>query len=153
MIQIRDFTTSDTPRLLELLRLNTPAYFSPAEETDLVHYLQHEIEQYFVVLVNDEIMGCGGFNLSEDLKTGKISWDIFHPESQGKGLGTALTNYRIERMKDIKSIDKISVRTSQLVYPFYAKFGLELKEVVKDYWDKGFDLYRLEAPVNLVKIQ
>lgn len=153
MIQIRNFTTSNTPRVLELLRLNTPAYFSPAEEADLVHYLQHEIEQYFVVLVNDEIMGCGGFNLSEDLKIGKISWDIFHPESQGKGLGTALTNYRIERMKDIKSIDKISVRTSQLVYPFYAKFGLELKEVFKDYWDKGFDLYHLEAPVNLVKIQ
>ena len=152
-MQIRPFQTSDTPRLLEILRLNTPKYFSEAEEADFVFYLNHEIEQYFVLLVNDEIMGCGGFNLSEDKKTGKISWDIFHPESQGKGFGTALTNYRIERMKEIKSIEKISARTSQLVFPFYAKFGLELKEIVKDYWDKGFDLYRLEADVDLVKIQ
>lgn len=151
-MQIRPFQTKDTSRLLDLLRLNTPKYFSEAEETDLVFYLNHEIEQYFVLLVNDEIMGCGGFNLSEDKKTGKISWDIFHPESQGKGFGTALTNYRIERMKKIKSIEKISVRTSQLVFPFYAKFGLQLKEIVKDYWDKGFDLYRLEADVDLVKI-
>lgn len=150
---IRKFQNSDTPRLLELLRLNTPEYFSESEENDLVYYLENEIEHYFVLLVDDVILGCGGFNLSEDQQTGKISWDIFHPKSQGKGLGTALTNYRIERMKEIESIKKISVRTSQLVYPFYAKFGLELKEVVKDYWAPGFDLYRLEADTEFVILQ
>lgn len=152
-MQIRPFQTSDTPRLLELLRLNTPEYFSPAEEKDLIYYLKNEIEQYFVLLENNKIIGCGGFNLSEDKKTGKISWDIFHPESQGKGFGTELTNYRIERIKEIKSIEKISVRTSQLAFRFYAKFGFELKEIVKNYWDKGFDLYHLEANVDLVKIR
>ena len=152
-MQIRYFQDSDTPRLLELFRLNTPKYFSASEEDDLIYYLSNEIEHYFVLLVDNDILGCGGFNLSEDKQTGKISWDIFHPKSQGKGLGTALTNYRIERMKEIKSIERISVRTSQLVYPFYTKFDLELKEVVKDYWADGFDLYRLEADVDLVKIQ
>lgn len=152
-MQIRYFQDSDTPRLLELFRLNTPEYFSASEEDDLIYYLSNEIEHYFVLLVDNEILGCGGFNLSEDKQTGKISWDIFHPKSQGKGLGTVLTNYRIERMKEIKSIEKISVRTSQLVYPFYAKFGLKMIEIVKDYWADGFDLYRLEADVDLVKIQ
>ncbi|MFC6098459.1 GNAT family N-acetyltransferase [Flavobacterium qiangtangense] len=152
-MQIRPFQTSDTPRLLELLRLNTPEYFSPAEEKDLIYYLKNEIEQYFVLLENNKIIGCGGFNLSEDKKTGKISWDIFHPESQGKGFGTELTNYRIERIKEIKSIEKISVRTSQLAFRFYAKFGFQLKEIVKNYWDKGFDLYHLEANIDLVKIR
>ena len=150
---IRKFQTQDTPRLLELLRLNTPEYFSESEENDLIYYLENEIEHYFVLLVDDVILGCGGFNLSEDKKTGKISWDIFHPESQGKGLGTALTNYRIKRMKEIESVKKISVRTSQLVYPFYAKFGLELKEIVKDYWAADFDLYRLEADAEFVTLQ
>lgn len=117
-MQIRKFETQDFTRLIELLHLNTPEYFSESEESDFVYYLKNEIEHYFVLLVNDEIMGCGGFNLSDDKEIGKISWDIFHPESQGKGLGTALTNYRIERMKEIESIKKISVRTSQLVYPF-----------------------------------
>ena len=87
-MQIRKFQTSDTPRLLELLRLNTPEYFSPSEEKDLIYYLAHEVDHYFVLLVDDVILGCGGFNLSEDKQTGKISWDIFHPQSQGKGLGT-----------------------------------------------------------------
>lgn len=152
-MKIRTFQSSDVFRILELFRLNTPEYFSPSEEEDLIYYLEHEIEHYFVLLVNDIILGCGGFNLSEDKQTGKISWDIFDPKSQGKGLGTALTNYRIARMKEIESIKKISVRTSQLVYPFYAKFGLELKEVVKDYWAEGFDLYRLEADKECVNLQ
>lgn len=152
-MKIQKFQSSDTPRLLELLRLNTPEYFSKSEENDFIYYLENEIEHYFVLLVDDVIMGCGGFNLSEDQQTGKISWDIFHPESQGKGFGTALTNYRIERMKEIENIKKISVRTSQLVYPFYAKFGLDLKEVVKDYWASGFDLYRLEADKEFVTLQ
>ena len=152
-MQIRKLETRDTPRLIKLLHLNTPEYFSESEEEDFVHYLENEIEHYFVLLVNDEIMGCGGFNLSDDQQTGKISWDIFHPESQGKGFGTALTNYRIERMKEIKSVKKISVRTSQLVYPFYAKFGLELKEIVKDYWAPGFDLYRLETGIEFINLQ
>lgn len=151
-MHIRKFQPSDTNKLVELLRLNTPEYFSESEEKDFIFYLKNEIEHYFVLLVDAEILGCGGFNLSEDLKTGKISWDIFHPKSQGKGFGTVLTNYRIEQMKSIKTIAKISVRTSQLVYPFYAKFGLELIEIVKDYWDIGFDLYRMEAAVDLVKI-
>lgn len=152
-MQIRKFQIQDTHRLLELLRLNTPEYFSPSEEADFIYYLKNEIEHYFVLLVENVILGCGGFNLSDDKVTGKISWDIFHPESQGKGLGTALTNYRIERMKEIDSIKKISVRTSQLVYPFYAKFGLDLKEIVKDYWAAGFDLYRLEADIEFVNLQ
>ncbi len=152
-MEIRSFQTSDITHVLELLRLNTPKYFAPAEKRDLAYYLKNEIDEYFVVLENNKILGCGGFNLSENSKTGKISWDIFHPESQGKGLGTALTNFRIERMKEIQSIEKISVRTSQLAYLFYLKFGLELKEVVKDYWADGFDLYHLEAPIALVKIK
>ena len=61
-MQIRHFQISDTPRLLELLRLNTPKYFSASEENDLIYYLKNETEQYFVLLVDNEILGCGGFN-------------------------------------------------------------------------------------------
>lgn len=149
-MNIRPYKNADKERLIELLRLNTPLYFSPNEEKDLIYYLDYEAENYFVLEVDGIIMGCGGFNLTDDKETGKISWDIFHPHSQGKGYGSALTRFRIERMKEIDSIKTISVRTTQLVYPFYQKFGLELREVVKDYWDIGFDLYRLDNSVNLV---
>lgn len=151
--KIRAHQPADKPRLLTLLRLNTPTYFSPAEEADLIDYLAHHADNYFVLEVGGEILGCGGFNLSEDGKTAKISWDIFHPDCHGKGLGTALTKFRIQKIKEIDGLKTISVRTSQLAYKFYEKFGLELREVVKDYWDVGFDLYRLDRDINLINLK
>lgn len=140
---IRNYVLADHPYLLELLRLNTPKYFSPEEKKDLINYLDHEVEEYFVVEQAGRIIGCGGINFEDSKKVGKISWDILHTEFQGKGIGSLLLNYRINLLKNMDSIEKISVRTSQLVYRFYEKNGFELIEVKKDYWAKGFDLYNM----------
>jgi ribosomal protein S18 acetylase RimI-like enzyme len=145
---IREYKPADRESVLHLLRLNTPQYFAPSEEKDLVYYLDHHADHYFVVEAGGELLGCGGFNFSDDRTVGKISWDIFHPGHQGKGLGSALTRYRIERLKACDSVRIISVRTSQVVFKFYEKFGFRLREVVKDYWAEGFDLYRMEFPVD-----
>lgn len=145
---LRKYLNTDKERLLEILKRNTPQYFSPNEEKDLIYYLNNHAHNHYVVELDKVILGCGGFNLSADGSTGILSWDIFHPDSQGKGFGTALTKFRIEKIKEIESVKIISVRTSQLVYKFYEKFGLEIKEIVKDYWDKGFDLYRMDSTIN-----
>lgn len=147
-ITIRAYSPSDKEDVLKLLRMNTPEYFSESEEEGLIDYLENHLEKYYVLELEGKLVGCGGFNFSDDKITCKISWDIFHPNYQGKGLGTALTNYRIDRIKEYPHIEIISVRTSQLVYKFYEKFGFELKEVVKDYWAEGFDLYYM---VYLIK--
>ena len=149
-MNIRKHRESDRERILELLRLNTPEYFSPDEEEDLIYYLDNHADNYYVLEISNIIVGCGGFNLSEDGETGRISWDIFDTKYQGKGYGSILTKFRIERMKEIDTIKTISVRTSQLVYPFYEKFGLKIREIVKDYWAEGFDLYRLDSNIDLI---
>ena len=89
-------------------------------------------------------MGSGGINFSEDGKKAVLSWDIIHPKYQGKGVGRQLTQYRLDVIKTIDGIENTSVRTSQLVYKFYEKFGFELKETVKDFWAEGIDMYRME---------
>ncbi|MDU1903183.1 MAG: GNAT family N-acetyltransferase [Dysgonomonas sp.] len=140
---IRQYISSDKESVLHLLKLNTPLYFSPIEEKDLIYYLDNEIEYYYVAEEKGKILGAAGINLANDKTLAKLSWDIIHPESHGKGIGTKLTNHRIEEIKKINSVNTISVRTSQLVYKFYERFGLKLQETVKDYWDKGLDLYTL----------
>ncbi len=112
---IRKYNPSDKPQLIELLRLNTPEYFSPNEEDDLIEYLDKDSENYYVLEIDSKILGCGGFNLWDDGKVARISWDILHPQSQGKGLGTELTKFRIQKIKEIESVKTIVVRTSQLV--------------------------------------
>jgi ribosomal protein S18 acetylase RimI-like enzyme len=141
---IRPYEKSDKSDVINLFRLNTPNYFSTEEEVDLIYFLENEREQYYVVSINNEIVGCGGYNFSEDKSIGIICWDIIHPKFQGKSIGRSLLNYRITQIKDVKSIHKITVRTSQLVYRFYEKHGFVLLEIIHDYWSKGYHLYRME---------
>ena len=143
-ITIREYKSIDKSTVINLIKLNTPKYFAPEEENDFSNYLDNERELYYVLLFNEKIVGCGGINFAENKTIGKISWDILHPQYQGKSLGSQLLKYRIEKIKVIDSIQKITVRTSQLAYKFYEKQGFELNEVKEDYWAKGFDLYRME---------
>lgn len=145
---IREYQHSDKKRILELLKLNTPEYFAPSEEQDLIDYLNNHLEFYYVLEEAGVILGCGGFNRSDDPGAIRISWDIIDPASQGKGVGTALTKFRIQKIKELENIHTIVVRTTQLVYPFYEKLGFELKSVEKDYWAPGFDLYYMDQKTD-----
>ena len=141
---IRFYQISDKNQLIELIRLNTPQYFSPKEEADLVFYLDNETEDYFVVEENKTIVGCGGINYSEEENAAVISWDIIHPDHQGKGIGRELLEYRINHIKKNNDYKTIVVRTSQLTDKFYNKLGFELEFIKKDYWAKDFDLYQMK---------
>jgi ribosomal protein S18 acetylase RimI-like enzyme len=144
MVKIRPYFQNDKIAVIELLRSNTPAFFDPAEEKDLIEYLHKELEDYFVVEENNEIIGAGGVNYFLQEKIARISWDIIKPNAQGKGIGKKLTKYRINHLNKKSEIDLIVVRTSQLVYKFYEKRGFQLKKIKKDFWAKNFDLYYLE---------
>ena len=141
-ISIREYSEEDKEDVLALFRLNTPQYFSREEEKDLVDYLNTEIELYYVVEIEDTLVGSGGMNFKENHTVGFISWDIIHPDIQGKGVGSLLLKHRIDVLK-FKGIQKIIV-TSQLTYPFYEKAGFETIEQIKDYWATGYDLYKME---------
>jgi [ribosomal protein S18]-alanine N-acetyltransferase len=147
-MHIRKYTPADKQAVMELFQLNTPAYFSPEEEKDLLYYLENHAENYYLIESEGETAGCGGFNFSDDGSTGRISWDIVHPAHQKKGLGSHLTRYRIRKMTEHESVRLISVRTSQLAFRFYEKLGFVLRETVSDYWAPGFDLYRMEYPLS-----
>lgn len=147
-MEIRKFELRDREKVLQILRLNTPEYFSPSEENDLIHYFDFHADNYYVLENEHGLIGAGGFNISADRKTGNLSWGMVHPAYQGTGVGSKLMRYRIQRITEIDSVQVISVRTSQLVFKFYEKFGLELREVVKDYWAAGFDLYHMDCPAG-----
>ncbi len=143
-ITIREYKTTDQIDVINLIRLNTPEYFAVEEEVDLKNYLENERELYYLLLFDNKIVGCGGINFADNNSIGKISWDILHPEYQGKSLGAKLLKFRIDKLKTIATVNRITVRTSQVAYRFYEKQGFELFEIIKDYWAEGFDLYNME---------
>jgi len=149
---IRKFKNTDTDEIIGLLRFNTPSYFAPSEEQDLLYHLQNHASDFYVLEVDTRLLACGGINLHIDNETASLSWDMVHPQFHGMGLGTSLAKFRIRKIKEIKEVKTISVRTSQLVYKFYEHFGLEVKEIVKDYWEEGFDLYRMDCDLKKVSV-
>ena len=145
---IRPYKPEDKADLIELIRLNTPQYFDKSEEADLVNYLEHERETYFVVDEDHQIVGCGGINYEAKSTIGIISWDIIHPKYQGQGIGKKLLLHRINVLKDDSQINSIRVRTSQHTDKFYAKCGFSLEFITKDYWAKGYDLYQMKIDLS-----
>ena len=140
---IRKYSYKDKPKLIELLRQNIPEYFDSSEEGDFENYLDTEVEDYFVYEENFEVIGGGGINYFPTEKLARISWDMIHPKSHGKGIGKKLTQFRINHLKGNPEIEVIVVRTSQFAYKFYEKMGFELEKVEKDFWAKNFDLYQM----------
>lgn len=141
---IRSYSSNDRDSLMTIMRLNVPDYFAESEIADFEYYLTHEIDQYFVIELNGELIGGGGINIDQAGKKAKISWDLLHPEFQNQGFGRELLQYRLNLLNEMKDLERINVRTSQLVYPFYEKNGFVLKEIKKDFWAKGFDLYDMD---------
>lgn len=142
-IVIKEYVPTDKKAVMNLIKLNTPTFFAEEESDDLSKYLDTEIELYYVLIFGEKIVGCGGINFAENRTIGKISWDIIHPDYQGKSLGTKLLKYRIDILKACPNVRKITVRTSQLAYKFYEKQGFVLNEIKQNYWADGFDMYAM----------
>lgn len=140
---IRPYLKKDKNALIELLNLNIPQFFDESEVSDFIEYLEKHIESYFIAEIEGKIIGCGGINYKNQQKKAIISWDIIHPDFQGKGIGKKLLLYRINEIKKNKLIETIIVRTSQHADKFYEKCGFKLEKVEKDYWAKDFDLYEM----------
>ena len=150
---IRPYQPKDNKQLIDLLRSNSPQYFAPSEESDFMEYLGNEAKHYFVVEENGGIIGCGGINYFADQAIARISWDIIHPDFQGKGIGKELTLFRINEIKKNAAIKTIVVRTTQLSFEFYQKMGFELEKKEKDFWAKGFDLYQMKMGLDLANAE
>lgn len=140
-MNIRKYVSQDQSAVLELFDANCPQYFAPEERNDLENYLESELEDYFVVEAGGKLVACGGINLQEERSKGVLSWDMIHPDYQKQGIGKVLAAFRIRHLEEVYHVKSIGVRTSQFTHRFYAKCGFELKNVVKDYWAEGYDLY------------
>lgn len=143
-MNIRKYKTINKQQVIKLLELNTPTYFDPSEEKELEYYLENQIEDYFVVEIDDQLIGAGGINYELEENRAIISWDVVHPDFQGRGVGSALTKHRLAILAANQKVEEIIVRTAQMTNKFYEKMGFQLIEVVKDYWAKDYDLYLMK---------
>lgn len=133
--------------VLEIFDRNSPRYFHSDERKDFVHYLDSETEDYFILKDHGKIVGCGGINYFPEAHKARISWDLFLPEYQGRGLGRLLLQHRIDTIKKKKHFKLIEVRTSQLAFGFYKKNGFKIDMIQANFWADGLDLYLMKMDI------
>lgn len=127
--------------LIEAFDLNTPTYFDPKEKVDFENFLNQKPTHYYVAEISGSAVGCCGYNIDYDNLTGQISWVLFHPSYQGKGVGKKLVNFCLDKLDESKKLEKYVVRTSQLAFKFFSKFGFKTEFIDENYWGEGLDLY------------
>lgn len=147
MTAILPYIPTHKVSLLEVFERNTPKYFDPSEVKEFSEYLEIEGSTYLSILVDGKVVGGGGYVFRDDRKTGLITWIFVDPASAGKGLGRDLVETLHSLLKAEPVVETLRVRTSQLVYPFFQKFGYAVVMTEKDYWAKGFDLVVMERGV------
>lgn len=142
MVEFAKYTPADLDRVVEVFRMNVPASFHSSEEADLRNYLKVNPDTYYLLRDNKPV-ACGGFFIDPITNLARISWDFVSPEFHGKGYGSMLLKYRLEKIRELSGIRGIEVHTSQLAFMFYQKHGFKITHTEKDYWAKGYDLVRM----------
>lgn len=135
---IRQYRESDFDAVVEIFRSNIPKYFGPSEEPGLRDFLAEFAELYSVIEVDGTVVGAGGIGLNDD-DTVSLCWGMVHREHLGTGVGKILTQYRIERSREVFGDKPIVTSTSQLTEGFYERFGLKTFERNKDAFGPGLD--------------
>ena len=145
MISIRAYAPSDRNACLTIFRSNLPKYFAPEELPLFTSWLDKPgLEDYFVLEVEGEVIGCGGFYALPDLQQAILAWGMIHSAYHGQGYGRQLTDYRLERMRERYPSYRLCLSTSQHTFGFYEKQGYVVREVIKDGFGEGLDKYIME---------
>jgi [ribosomal protein S18]-alanine N-acetyltransferase len=144
---IRHYKPTDFSACIYIMQCNTPQWFHPDEEREFAHYLETEIEDYFVAELEGVVVGCAGLNTQKDTENITLSWGMVHPAFHQQRIGVALLSHRIEYAREKYHAKTLAVRTSQLAFGFFEKQGFTLNEIKKDYWAPGFDCYEMQLPL------
>ena len=142
MPNIRAYMPADREACLAIFRSNLPKYFAPEELLLFTNWLDKPgLEDYFVLEVGQQVIGCGGYYTLPELQLANLAWGMIHQEYHGKGYGRQLTEFRLERMREKHPTFERRLSTSQHTFLFYQKMGYRTVEIIKDGFGPGLDKY------------
>jgi signal transduction histidine kinase/predicted GNAT family N-acyltransferase len=108
--------------------------------------MQHRdpaVEQYFVIEVMNEVVGCGGYTkVNNDEIT--LTWGMISQSMHGKGIGKTLLQYRLGIVKSLFPNASVILDTTQLSYVFFERLGFKITGIIKDFYGQGLDRYDMK---------
>ncbi|NLR68893.1 GNAT family N-acetyltransferase [Chitinophaga varians] len=149
---IRPYTAADKLACLDAFHSNMPQFFAPEELKDFDAWLDAQAqynpdnkeECYFVIEVNGQVIGCGGYYVRADKTTAVMTWGMLHRQYHKQGWGQKLLLYRIDLIKTNCPACTILLDTTQHSAPFFTKMGFAVTKVTPDFYGPGLDRYDME---------
>lgn len=133
-----------TPELLEeclyLFMSNTGKYFSEVEKDEYQGFLEslNDEKPYFLVKQGTRYVAAGGYALSRD-DTVRMTWGMVNNDLHTQGIGTFLTQERLNKIQAHFPDKLVGMDTSQHTYKFYKKFGFKMLSRELNGYDDGID--------------
>lgn len=149
MLEIRPYRPEDEEACLAIFNSLQSDFFSEQEPDTFRRWLRKayatEDMSFYVLWVDDEIQGCGGFVIDRSRNQAVLAWGMVHSEYQNTGLGTALLDFRIAKIQERLTKGKIlALDTTQKTAPFFERVGFHTTRIRKDFHRKGLDRYEME---------
>ena len=130
---------ADRKACLALFDGNTPRFFAPSERADFEAFLRAGPVDFLVVLRGARLVGCGGWLLSSDAETAGLAWGMAAQDLHGTGIGIRLLSARLDALRRIGGVRRVTLDTSQHSQGFYARFGFRPLGVTPDGYGPGLD--------------
>ena len=145
-IRFRPYEPSDKDALIRIFLSNTPKYFDPVDIVGFEYHLDRVAdEHYMVVLLGDEIVGCGGHYADHDKKPHGIAWVMFKRHSLGLSRFGEVSHAFFQRiMTNIRSEGSdydVVINTTQLLESTLYRFGFLTEKVLPGGFGEGLDHY------------
>ena len=145
---LRNYSPHDRDECLSVFRTNVPTFFRDHELNDFEQFIDASGCLYFVVLEDDEIVGCGGYGLTDDSETADLCWGMARADLHGKRVGEFLLLGRLHTIIENTVANAVRLSTSQLTDGFFRHYGFELQSIKHDGIATGLDDVEMRLELN-----
>lgn len=143
----RAYRTDDREDCLAVFASNVPRFFHARETQDFEAFLDGESDHYLVVLEGEDMVGCGGFALSEDRREASLCWGMIRGDRHGRGIGAQLLRARLQAIAGTAA-QSVRLSTSQHTEGFYRRFGFVVQSVQADGLAPGLDAVEMRLDLT-----
>lgn len=145
---IRPYASSDREACLGIFRSNIPKYFTVEEESWYRRWLDGldgvlppedpgGEARYFVVECKGIACACGGWGIRATDDHATLIWGTVHNDRHREGIGTMLTQFRIEDFRKAHPSLPMTIDTSHYTAPFYERFGFRTERFTENGYTEG----------------
>ncbi|ASS49261.1 MAG: hypothetical protein A3D31_03955 [Candidatus Fluviicola riflensis] len=152
---LRPYAPTDKESCLTAFKSNVPVFFTEDEIIDFSNFLDslprrfaENSTHYYVILVDDQIVGAGGFGDKDNTGSLSLAWGLVHNDHHKKGYGEALLKHRLDEIRRLYPSKTLVLDTTQHSYTFFEKYGFEVTKFTADFYEKGMHRYDMILTTN-----